>query len=93
MASHPTVTVRIREVLRHAHGRALKTGRTQQVELGEDMFIRIAGDGKRFLLFRLDGEPEQSYAEAVAQALDFQQPVYGWHQGETLRSLTVVDGT
>lgn len=89
--SHPTVTVRIRDALRYAQGRAVKLNRTQQLELGENLFIRIAPGGRRFLLFCLDGEPEHSAARAVAEALGLRDPQYGWHQGATLRSLTVVE--
>ena len=89
--SHPTVTVRVREALRYAQGRAERLGRTQQLELGENLFIRIGPGGRKFLLFCLDGEPEQSAARAVAEALGLRDPQYGWHQGETLRSLTVVE--
>lgn len=89
--SHPTVTVRIRDALRYAQGRAEQLGRTQQLELGEDLYIRIAPGGRRFLLFCLDGEPDQATARAVAEALGLHDPQYGWHQGATLRSLTVVE--
>ncbi|BDP43120.1 hypothetical protein DAETH_30890 [Deinococcus aetherius] len=89
--SHPTVTVRIRDALRYAQGRAAKLSRTQQLELGPDLFIRIAPGGRRFLLFSLDGEPDNATARAVAEALDLRDPQYGWHQGATLRSLTVVE--
>ncbi|WP_027482630.1 hypothetical protein [Deinococcus pimensis] len=91
MAAPPTVTVRVRELLRHARDRAVRTGRTQQVELGEDLFVRIAPDGRRFLLFQLEGLPEEGQARAVADALGFTRPTFGWHQGETLKSLTVQD--
>ncbi|ADV66746.1 hypothetical protein [Deinococcus maricopensis] len=87
----PTVTVPIRTALRQALDRAHRTGRTQQIELGDNLFIRIAGQGRRFLLFQLDGEPDQDTARAIAEALGFRRPEYGWHQGATLRSLTVVD--
>lgn len=89
--SHPTVTVRVRDALRYAQGRAEKLARTQQLELGPNLFIRIAPGGRRFLLFCLDGEPEHASARAVAEALGLRDPQYGWHQGETLRSLTVVE--
>ncbi|WP_104989566.1 hypothetical protein [Deinococcus sp. NW-56] len=89
--SHPTVTVRIRDALRYAQGRAEKLGRTQQLELGENLFIRIGPGGRKFLLFCLEGEPDQSTARAVAEALGLRDPQYGWHQGATLRSLTVVE--
>lgn len=89
--SHPTVTVRIRDALRYAQGRAEKLGRTQQLELGENLFIRIGPGGRKFLLFCLEGEPDQSTARAVAEALGLRDPRYGWHQGATLRSLTVVE--
>ena len=89
--SHPTVTVRIRDALRYAQGRAEKLSRTQQLELGENLFIRIGPGGRKFLLFCLEGEPDQSTARAVAEALGLRDPHYGWHQGETLRSLTVVE--
>jgi len=91
MGAPPTVTVRVRDALTYALKRARETGRTQQLELGEDLFVRIAGEGRKFLLFRLDGEPSEEYAAAVAHALGFRQPRYGWHQGDTLRSLTVTD--
>ena len=89
--SHPTVTVRIRDALRYAQGRAQKLGRTQQLELGENLFIRIGPGGRKFLLFCLEGEPDQSTARAIAEALGLRDPQYGWHQGATLRSLTVVE--
>ena len=89
--SHPTVTVKIREALTYAQGRAATLGRTQQLEIGTDLFIRIAPGGRRFLLFSLDGEPERSAAEAIAATLGLKRPEYGWHQGETLRSLTVIE--
>lgn len=84
VVSHPTVTVRIRDALRYAQGRAEKLGRTQQLELGENLFLRIGPGGRKFLLFCLDGEPEPSAARAVAEALGLREPQYGWHQGETL---------
>ena len=89
--SHPTVTVRVRDALRYAQGRAERLGRTQQLELGPDLFVRIAPGGRRFLLFCLDGEPDHAAARAVAGALGLKDPEYGWHQGATLRSLTVVE--
>lgn len=87
----PTVTVAIREALRHAQGRAAKSSRTQQLEIGEDLFIRIAPGGRKFLLFQLEGEPSQAQAQAIAEALGLNQPEFGWHQGQTLRSLTVTE--
>ena len=89
--SHPTVTVRIRDVLRLGQQRAERLGRTQQLELGENLFIRIGPGGRRFLLFQLEGEPDNSVAQAVAEALGLRNPQYGWHQGATLRSLTVIE--
>ncbi|WP_034386280.1 hypothetical protein [Deinococcus sp. YIM 77859] len=89
--SHPTVTVRIRDALRYAQRRAAQLGRTQQLELGEDLFIRIAPGGRKFLLFCLDGEPDQATARAIAEVLGLHNPQYGWHQGATLRSLTVIE--
>lgn len=89
--SHPTVTVRVRDALRYAQGRAERLGRTQQLELGPDLFVRIAPGGRRFLLFCLDGEPGHAAARAVAEALGLKDPEYGWHQGATLRSLTVIE--
>ena len=89
--SHPTVTVRVRDALRYAQGRAARLGRTQQLELGENLFIRIAPGGRKFLLFCLDGEPDQATARAIAEALRLKDLQYGWHQGATLRSLTVVE--
>ncbi|KQR04827.1 hypothetical protein ASF71_11925 [Deinococcus sp. Leaf326] len=91
MALPPTVTVRIREALRLGQERAARLGRTQQLELGEDLYIRIAPGGRRFLLFGLSEEPSQAQARAVAEVLGLREPVYGWHQGATLRSLTVVE--
>ncbi|MFC6591967.1 hypothetical protein ACFP81_08095 [Deinococcus lacus] len=91
--SHPTVTVRIREALLFGQQRAAQTGRTQQLELGDDLYIRIAGGGRKFLLFGLAEEPAQETAQAIAAALGLQHPQYGWHQGQTLRSLTVIEGT
>ncbi len=91
MAAAPTVTVKIRDVLRFGQGRAEQSQRTQQLELGEDLFVRIAPGGRSFLLFQLEGEPDQSTARAVAEALGLRNPVYGWHQGNTLRSLTVME--
>lgn len=87
----PTVTLAIRDALKHAQGRAAKLGRTQQLEIGEDLFIRIAPGGRKFLLFKLDGEPTQQEAQAIADALGLTAPEFGWHQGQTLRSLTVVE--
>lgn len=89
--SHPTVTMPIREALRLAQGRAAQLNRTQQLEIGDDLYVRIGPGGRKFLLFCLDGEPERSAAEAIAAVLGLRAPVYGWHQGETLRSLTVVE--
>ncbi|WP_407541415.1 hypothetical protein Q0M94_08555 [Deinococcus radiomollis] len=91
MAAAPTVTVKIRDVLRFGQGRAEQSQRTQQLELGEDLFVRIAPGGRSFLLFQLEGEPDQNTAKAVAEALGLRNPVYGWHQGKTLRSLTVME--
>ncbi|WP_293909413.1 hypothetical protein [Deinococcus sp.] len=93
MALPPTDTVKIRDVLRRAQQRSRETGRTQQVQIGEDLYCRIAPGGSRFLLFSLDSEPDHATAEAMAQGLGFATPEYGWHQGETLRSLTVIDAS
>lgn len=92
--AHETVTVSIRTALVDGQARAARTGRTQQIELGEDLFIRIGPGGRRFLLFCLgDGaEPDQATAQAIAQTLGLHDPQYGWHQGKTLRSLTVIEG-
>ena len=64
--SHPTVTVKIREALTYAQGRAATLGRTQQLEIGTDLFIRIAPGGRRFLLFSLDGEPDPWFEQEKA---------------------------
>ncbi|GAA5503975.1 hypothetical protein Dxin01_03743 [Deinococcus xinjiangensis] len=87
----PTVTVAIRQALQHAQGRAAKLERTQQLEIGEDLFIRIAAGGRKFLLFKLEGEPQQEQAQAIAEVLGLREPQFGWHQGATLRSLTVIE--
>lgn len=87
----PTVTVSMREALRHAQERAARFDRTQQMELGEDLYIRIGPGGRKFLLFCLDAEPTQRQAHDIAKALGLKNPVYDWHQGATLRSLTVVE--
>lgn len=92
MAVPPTVTVRVRDLLRHAQERAVRTERTQQLELSDNLFVRVAPGGSRFLLFCVEGEPQRAEAEAVALALGYHNPRYGWHQGQTLRSLTVEDG-
>ncbi|MDB5044155.1 MAG: hypothetical protein JWQ08_205 [Deinococcus sp.] len=89
--SNPTVTVKIRDALKYAQGRAERLSRTQQLEIGTDLFIRIAPGGRRFLLFCLEGEPDQANARAIAATLGLKDPQYGWHQGATLRSLTVVE--
>ena len=91
MALPPTDTVKIRDVLRRAQQRARDLKRTQQVQIGEDLYCRIAPGGSRFLLFSLDSVPDHATASAIAQGLGFETPEYGWHQGETLRSLTVID--
>lgn len=91
MAALPTVTVKIRDVLRLGQGRAVQLNRTQQLELGDNLFIRIAPGGRSFLLFQLEGEPDHNTARAVAEALGLNDPVYGWYQGKTLRSLTVTE--
>lgn len=92
MALPPTTSVSIRRVLQVAQRRAQEAQRTQQVQIGEDLYCRIAPGGRKFLLFMLDGEPEQSAARAVAEALSLNEPQFQWYQGKTLRSLTVVEG-
>lgn len=87
----PTVTVALREALTHAQERAARLQRTQQLEIGDDLFIRIGPGGRKFLLFCLDAEPTMQQAADIAGVLGLADPVYGWHQGETLRSLTVVE--
>lgn len=87
----PTITVAIRDALKHAQGRAVKLGRTQQLEIGEDLFIRIAPGGRKFLLFKLEGEPTREQGQAIADVLGLRAPQFGWHQGETLKSLTVME--
>lgn len=91
--AHETVTVTIRTALLDGQARAARTGRTQQIELGEDLFIRIAPGGRKFLLFCLgdENEPDQATARSIAQTMGLHDPQYGWHQGQTLRSLTVVE--
>lgn len=87
----PTVTVSVREAVRRGQERAARLGRTQQMELGEDLFIRIAPGGRKFLLFCLDAEPQRETAEELARVLELRDPQFGWHQGATLRSLTVME--
>ncbi|MBB6099022.1 nucleotide-binding universal stress UspA family protein [Deinobacterium chartae] len=90
MAQNPTVTVTVRRAIQYAFERAAKTGRTQQIELGEDLYARITTQGgRKFLLFRLEGEPAEELGRAVAEVMGFKRYRLGWHQGETLRSLTV----
>lgn len=91
MALPPTETVSIRRLLLEAQKRAQDTGRTQQVQIGEDLYCRIAPGGRKFLLFCLDDTPEVTTAQAIAGALGLRGPQVGWYQGETLRSLTVVE--
>lgn len=89
----PTVTVTLLQAVQEAFKRAEKTGRTQQMELGTDLYIRINVDqGRKFLLFQLEGTPEESLGHALAQALGFKDYRVGWHQGATLKSLTVEEG-
>lgn len=88
----PTATLALRQALTNAQARAARLERTQQLEIGEDLFIRIAAGGRKFLLFKLEGEPQQDQAQAIAEVLGLSNPQYGWHQGATLRSLTVVEG-
>lgn len=87
----PTATLALRQALQNAQERAARLERTQQLEIGEDLFIRIAAGGRKFLLFKLEGEPEQAQAQAIAAVLGLHEPQFGWHQGATLRSLTVVE--
>lgn len=87
----PTVTVQVKEALCYAQKRAAEVQRTQQLEIAEGLFIRIAAGGRKFLLFRLSGEPKPEQAEEIARALGLNNPQYGWHQGESLRSLTVIE--
>lgn len=86
----PTVTVTVLQAVQSAFKRAEKTGRTQQIELGTDLYARISVAGSRkFLLFQLEGTPEEELGHALAQALGFKGYTLGWHQGVTLKSLTV----
>lgn len=87
----PTITVAIREAVLRAQERAVRLERTQQLEIGEDLYIRVAAGGRKFLLFKLEGEPTQQQAGAIAEVLGLKNPVFGWHQGATLRSLTVIE--
>ncbi|GHF93111.1 hypothetical protein GCM10017783_01250 [Deinococcus piscis] len=91
--AHETVTVSVRTALVDGQARAARTGRTQQIELGEDLFIRIAPGGRKFLLFCLgdENEPDKATAQTIAQTLGLDDPQYGWHQGKSLRSLTVME--
>ena len=91
--AHETVTVTIRQALLGAQERAARTERTQQVELGDDLFIRVAPGGRKFLLFCLgdENEPEREYALAAAKVMGLEDPQMGWYQGKTLRSLAVVE--
>ena len=74
MALPPTDTVKIRDVLRRAQQRARDLERTQQVQIGEDLYCRIAPGGSRFLLFSLDSVPDHATAAAIAQGLGFETP-------------------
>lgn len=88
--AHETVTVTVRIALQEGRERAMRTGRTQQIELGDNLFVRLAPDGQRFLLFCLGGElPDDETAFAAAAALGFEHPVFKWHDGPTIRSRIV----
>lgn len=65
--------------------------RTQQLEIGEDLFIRIGPGGRKFLLFCLDDLPTETQAQTIAEVLGLHHPEFNWHQGDTLRSLTVIE--
>lgn len=94
MAVPPTRTFTIKQAMLEGFRRAAKTKRTQQIELGEDLYTRISigehGE-RRFLLFQLMAEPEETLAHELAKALGFAQYQVGWHQGKTLRSVTVIE--
>ncbi|GGJ24079.1 hypothetical protein [Deinococcus roseus] len=89
----PTVTVTVLQAIQEAFKRAEKTGRTQQIELGTDLYIRINTEqGRKFLLFQLESTPEEELGHALAHALGFKNYQVGWHQGATLKSLMVEEG-
>lgn len=87
----PTITIAVSKAIRHAQDRAARLERTQQLELNEDLYIRIAPGGRKFLLFQLEGLPTKEQAQDIARVMELHNPIYDWYQGNTLRSLTVIE--
>ncbi len=88
----PTVTVTLTEALRWGFKRALETGRTQQFELSPNLYARVTheeGEGRKFLLFQLEGEPDEQLGRDLAAALKFGQHTLSWFAGQSVRSLVV----
>jgi hypothetical protein len=91
MASNPTITITLLEAMQMAFARAHTTNRTQQIELDPNLYARVsvAGVQRRFLLFRLEGLPEEELAQDLARALGFLGYTLEWFEGNTVRSLVV----
>ncbi len=91
MASNPTVTITLVQAMQITFARAQKTNRTQQIELDPNLYARVsvAQTKRRFLLFRLEGLPEEQLGQDLAQALGFEQYSLEWFEGNSVRSLVV----
>ena len=86
----PTLTLTTKEAFLLAFKRAEQTGRTQQIELEANLYARISTqNGRKFLLFQLEGLPTKEQAEALAELIPFQRYKLDWYQGTSLVSLTV----
>jgi len=88
----PTVTVTLTDALRWGFKRALETGRTQQFELSPNLYARVTADegvGRKFLLFQLEGEPDEQLGKDLAAALKFKDYTLSWFAGQSVRSLVV----
>jgi hypothetical protein len=91
MASNPTITIPLVQAVNIALARAEKTQRTQQIELDPNLYARVsvAAGQRRFLLFRLEGLPEEHLAQDLATALGFGPYALEWFEGNSVRSLVV----
>jgi hypothetical protein len=91
MASNPTITITLLEAMQVAFARAQQTDRTQQIELDPNLYARVsvAQTKRRFLLFRLEGLPEEQLGQDLARALGFLGYSLEWFEGNTVRSLVV----